>query len=117
MTTPANWPPPAVGQPAPGPAWGQPVPSGEPILTRTYRGKVEEATAQFQVDAAILAQHGYVPISQIYAPGSWGAGAFIIALILLLFVVGILVLLYLLMVKPAGSLTVTYQLQAPRQTQ
>jgi hypothetical protein len=71
--------------------------------------------AQFQADAALLAQQGYVPISQVYTPGSWGLGAFIIAVVLLLFLVGILVLLYLLMVKPAGMLTVTYQLQPKTQ--
>ena len=109
----ATWPPPRIESSQPGPSWGRPafVPSGEPILVRSYGGKPEVANALFAAEAAALAEHGYVPISQVYAPGSWGAGAFIIALLLLLFVVGILVLLYLLMVKPAGTLMVTYQLR------
>lgn len=117
MTQPV-WPPPPKGLPTSGPAWGQPVPAGTPIVTRVYRGRPEQAMAMFLADAEIMARQGYVPISQVYTPGSWGVGAFIIALVLLFVVVGLLVLLYLLMVKPAGMLTVTYQLQpAASQTQ
>lgn len=79
------------------------------IVVRTYKGKPNDAMAAFQRDAASMAQSGYRPIAQTYAPGSWGAGAFIIALLLCLFLIGILIFIYLLIVKPAGTLTVTYQ--------
>jgi hypothetical protein len=51
-------------------------------IVRTYRGNQNEATRLFQSDAATLATEGYFPISQSWAEGSWGCGAFIVALLL-----------------------------------
>lgn len=65
----------------------------------------------FQEDAAEMASHGYFPTSQSWAPGSYGCGAFLLALILFVFVIGILIFIYLLMVKPEGTLSVTYELR------
>ena len=83
-----------------------------PIVVRTYRGSQSSATNAFQNDAARLAAQGYVPISQSWAPGSWGCGAFLVALLLCLLLIGILVFIYMLIVKPAGTLTVTYEYRA-----
>lgn len=78
-------------------------------IVRAYRGKQQaDAVAWFEEDAAELAPSGYVPTSQSWAPGQWGAGAFIVALLLVFILVGILVFIYMLLVKPAGTLTVTY---------
>jgi len=56
-----------------------------------------------------MAAANYVPVAQSWAEGSWGCGAYLLGLVLiLLFGIGILVLLYLLIVKPDGTLTVTY---------
>ncbi len=52
-------------------------------------------------------------MSQVWAEGSWGCGAFLVALFLCIFLVGILIFVYLIVVKPAGTLTVTYVLQMP----
>jgi len=81
------------------------------ILTRTYRGKPEEATRLYNADAAQLAPMGYVPISQQYVPGTWTCGQFLLALVLAFVLVGILIFIYMLLVKPAGVLTVTYELR------
>ena len=87
-----------------------------PIIVRVYRGaQQEDATRDFQVDAANLAQSGYQPTSQSWAAGQWGCGAFLFALLLCIILIGILVFAYMLIVHPSGTLTVTYAWQAPAQ--
>lgn len=91
-----------------------PVASGArpPILVRTYAGKdASQAAIAFQMDAPQMAAAGYYPVSQSWAGGSWGAGAWLLALLLLILLIGIFVIIFLLVVKPDGTLTVTYQLQ------
>jgi len=68
--------------------------------------------ADYQADAARLAAQGYFPISQSWAPGSYGCGAFLLALLLCVVLIGILVFIYMLIVKPAGTLSVTYEFRA-----
>lgn len=79
------------------------------IVVRTYKGTQEQAIAAFQDDAHKMAAQGYIPVSQTWAPGSWGCGGFILALLLCLIVIGFIALIYMLIVKPDGSLTVTYE--------
>jgi hypothetical protein len=82
------------------------------VLVRLYRGRAQEdAVRAFQVDATNLAALGYKPVAQQWMQGSWGVGAFIVALLLCLVIVGLFAFLYLLIVKPAGTLTVTYELR------
>lgn len=81
------------------------------VIIRTYTGSQDSATAQFQTDSAKMAAQGYFPTSQSWAPGSYGCGSFILALLLCVIVVGVLVFIYMLLVKPAGTLTVTYERQ------
>jgi hypothetical protein len=83
----------------------------QPVLVRLYKGSQDQAMQAFQRDASVLAPLGYVPMSQSWAPGSWGCGAFLVALLLCIVLVGIVVFIYLLVVKPPGTLTVTYHLQ------
>ena len=83
------------------------------IVVREYKGKLREATTLFQQDATRMAAAGYYPTSQVYQPGSWGMGAFLIAILLFLVLIGILVFLYMIIVKPAGTLVVTYQWRPP----
>jgi uncharacterized protein UPF0547 len=68
--------------------------------------------ADYQADAARLAAQGYFPISQSWAPGSYGCGAFLLALLLCVILIGILVFIYMLIVKPEGTLSVTYEFRA-----
>lgn len=83
---------------------------------RTYRGGPRETAEAFQRDAAQLKTRGYVATHQIYTPGSYGCGAFLLALILFLILIGILIFIYMLIVKPAGTLVVTYEYQPDERT-
>lgn len=79
------------------------------VVVKTYRGTEQGASAQFQADAGKLAAQGYYPTAQVWAPGTYGCGAFLVALILSFVFVGVLIFLYMLLVKPDGTLTVTYE--------
>lgn len=85
----------------------------QPVIVRTYKGSQSSAARKFEDDARRLATDGYHPITQSWAQGSWGCGAFIVALILCLLIIGILIFIYMLLVKPAGTLTVTYEYREP----
>jgi hypothetical protein len=85
------------------------------VVIKTYRGKQAAAAAAFRADAERMAAEGYSPVSQTWAQGSYGCGAFLLALLLCIIVIGILIFVYMLIVKPPGVLTVTYELrQIPR---
>jgi hypothetical protein len=96
------------GEPAPG--------DDEPrvlrrVVVRVYAAPQQsDAVAAFQSDSSELAEYGYRPVSQSWAQGQWDAGAWIIALLLCVVLIGFLVFAYMLIVKPDGTLTVTYQL-------
>jgi hypothetical protein len=66
----------------------------------------------YQADSAKMAAQGYFPTSQIWTPGEYGCATFLLALLLCLVLIGILVFIYMLIVKPDGTLTVTYELRA-----
>jgi hypothetical protein len=82
-------------------------------IVKSYSGNQQQATNAYQLDAVKMADKGYAPTSQVWAPGSYGCGTFILALLLCLILIGILIFIYMIIVKPAGALTVTYTL-APR---
>jgi hypothetical protein len=80
------------------------------VIVKTYKGSQAEATMRFEGDSTKMAAHGYFPRSQSWAPGQWATGAFIIAVLLIfLFGLGLLILGYMLIVKPDGTLTVTFE--------
>lgn len=81
-------------------------------IVKTYKGSQEEASSQYRNDATKMAQKGYTPTSQVWAAGSYGCGSFIFALLLCFILIGILIFIYMLIVKPSGTLTVTYTLAA-----
>jgi hypothetical protein len=83
------------------------------VVVKTYWGSQAAATAAFQRDAAKMAAEGYFPTSQVWLPGSYGCGAFLVALLLCIILIGILVFIYMLVVKPEGRLTVTYEYRPP----
>ena len=78
-------------------------------IVKTYTGSQSEATTAFQRDAAKMAAQGYVPTSQTWTPGEYGCGSFLVALLLCVVLIGILVFIYMLIVKPPGTLTVNYE--------
>ena len=87
-------------------AWGD-------FLVRTYRGHQQsEAIASYVRDAETLAQRGYAPAGQSWGDGQWDGGYFLIALILSLFGIGLILLAYMAIIRPDGTLCVTYRLRA-----
>jgi hypothetical protein len=86
------------------------LPEPRPLsLTVTYKGKQAEATAEMVIDAEILAEEGYVPVSQQYVAGEWTMAHWIGAFVLLVVLVGIIVLAYMVANRPPGALTVVYE--------
>ena len=83
-----------------------------PTLVRVYVGaQLSDAVRVFEREASALASLGYQPTTQSWAAGRWGRGAFFTALLLTVVLVGLLMLAYLLVAKPDGTLTVTYALR------
>ena len=74
-----------------------------------YHGKQQaDAAASFQRESEVLGQAGYRPTTQSWGQGQWGCGAWLVALALCILLIGILVFLYMVIVHPDGTLTVTY---------
>jgi hypothetical protein len=81
------------------------------ILARVYPGFHEAAVELFQMDAELLAEHGYFPVGQSYAEGRWRTGFVILVIIACLFVIGLPFLAYMVAAHPPGTLAVTYELR------
>ncbi|MGA3372907.1 MAG: zinc ribbon domain-containing protein [Terracidiphilus sp.] len=82
------------------------------VIVRRYIGSQDGAMETYQSDSVKMAAEGYFPTSQVWTPGEYGCGAFLLALLLCVVLIGILVFLYMLIVKPDGTLTVIYELRA-----
>jgi len=82
------------------------------VVIKTYKGSQSAAAALFQADATKMAAQGYVPTSQTWAPGAYGCGSFLVALALCVVLIGIVIFIYMALVKPDGILSVTYELRA-----
>ena len=82
-------------------------------VVREYKGKQQkDANGEFTREAQQFSALGYTVMSQSWAQGQWGCGAWLVALFCILLVgLGLLILAYMLIVKPAGTLTVTYTLK------
>ena len=80
-------------------------------IIEEYRGSESQARKKFLKDAEKKARKGYCPVSENYTPGKYGVLAFLFALILCFVFIGILVFIYMIVVKPPGVLTVTYEYQ------
>jgi len=85
---------------------------GEEVILRTYwASKPIDAITWFQRDLDNLVEHGYVPATQSWAQGEWGVGSFLIALVLTPFGIGVVIFLFLVVVRPVGTLTATFVLR------
>jgi hypothetical protein len=82
------------------------------VIVRRYIGSQDGAMETYQDDSAKMAAQGYFPTSQVWTPGEYGCGTFLLALLLCVVLIGILIFIYMLIVKPSGTLTVTYELRA-----
>ncbi len=83
--------------------------SKEKQIVKYYFGREVDAKTLFRIDASKAAEKGYYPISEDWTPGEYSAGDFIIAVLLMFVLIGFLVFLYMLIVKPKGRLMVTYE--------
>ena len=82
------------------------------FLVRTYPGRQQsEAIATFVKDADTLAQRGYAPVSQSWGDGQWDGAFFVLALVLSLFGIGLILLAYMAIIRPSGTLCVMYRLR------
>ena len=80
-----------------------------PVFVRIYQGRPEVAASDFANEVQIFALHGYLPVSQVWAPGAWNGTTVASAVFLSIFGVGLLILGYMLVASPGGVLTVVYR--------
>jgi hypothetical protein len=86
------------------------------IIVKSYRGDHAKANQLFMNDAVHMGAKGYTPVAQTYVPGTYSCMEFGLALLACLIVIGIIIFIYMIIVKPSGTLTVTYKLKDPIQT-
>jgi len=85
----------------------------EQIIIERYKGSVAKTNMEYEKRSKKLLAEGYIIKYQTYQQGSWGCGAFLVALLLCFIIVGFLAFIYMLIVKPEGELTVTYEYKKP----
>ena len=78
-------------------------------ITRFYKGDKFSAYSQFELDKVNASKDDYYPISEKYIECKYTGGDFISALFLCLFLIGFLIFLYMLVVKPKGKLIVIFE--------
>ena len=76
---------------------------------RRYKGSESVANRKFDEDIKKMAALGWVPTGKNWVPGAYSGGDFVVAILLCFILIGILVFIYMLVVKPDGTLTVTYE--------
>lgn len=96
------------------------TPGRTPAMVRVYRGDAGAVAREYQRDAAIWIERGYIPDSQTYIVGSRptaatlaiGAGLWLVLMgivfMLALALVGAIFIIAGALAKKPGSLTVTY---------
>ena len=80
-------------------------------IVKSYKGRQEVAQKAYLKDAEKLLKKGYFPSDDRWEEGKWGGGSFFVALLLCFVLIGIIVFIYMALVKPPGTLTVTYALR------
>ena len=79
-------------------------------MVRTYQGPHNHAVALFKAEARELEKDHYSAGTPTWVADQYDCGAFLVALLLCIFLIGILIFIYMLIVKPDnGTLTVSYQ--------
>jgi hypothetical protein len=80
------------------------------IMVRSYGGQNQgEAATRYAEDALRLADEGWVAVTQTWVADDWNPAAYIAALVLVIFVIGIFLLIVMALIKPTRTLLVTYQ--------
>ena len=73
-----------------------------PTLSRAYRERSDADIKRIRaLDAAQLASRGYFPLSEGFVPGQWRPIDWLVAILF-----GLIWVIFLLVVKPAGTVTV-----------
>ena len=86
------------------------------LVVRNYGAKnVDHAAQLFAEDSRVFTLQGYAPVGQAWAQGQWDGGQYAVGCLLSFVGIGLVLLLYMLIVKPGGVLTVTYEMQRPEQ--
>lgn len=82
-------------------------------IIKEFKGS--EAASRKQMDrySEKMKKKHYRPVSDNYTEGKYGALEFLVALLLCFVLIGFVIFLYMLFVKPSGTLTVTYEYQDP----
>jgi hypothetical protein len=63
-----------------------------PVVSANYTSNSHaEASRSFQADSATAARFGYFPTSQQWIQGQWGRGAFLVAVLLFIVLIGLLI--------------------------
>lgn len=81
-------------------------------IVKTYKGSPQKAQEMFLKDRQKMAKKGYFPVSENFIPGAWTGGQFLLGLLLCLMLIGIILMIYMVIVKPKGQLVVTYEQKA-----
>ncbi len=82
---------------------------GDPaVVVRLYRASQKEAFSIFGREAPIFEDGGYGVESVTWAPGEWDAPIAMGAALLILVGIGILIIAYMLVARPPGTLVVIF---------
>jgi hypothetical protein len=80
------------------------------VIVRTYGGRnQQDAALLYAKDAPALAADGWRPTTVVWVADDWSWPAYLVALILVIFVIGIFLLILMGVVKPVRTLLVTYE--------
>lgn len=86
---------------------------GDPaVVVRLYRASHREAFETFGREAPIFEAGGYGVESVTWAPGEWDASVAMVAALLILIGIGILIIAYMLVARPPGTLVVIFSREA-----
>lgn len=85
---------------------------GEEVILRTYWAqRPADAIRWYQRDLDDLVDHGYLPTGHSWAPGEWTFAPFLVGILLAPLGIGVVLLIYLAVLRPDGTLTATFVLR------
>jgi hypothetical protein len=85
------------------------------VIVRTYGGQnQQDAALLYAKDAPILAADGWAPTAVVWVADEWSTLAYLLAVILVIFVIGIFLLIVMGLFKPVRTLMVTYERRPER---
>jgi len=79
------------------------------IVIKNHTGIHNQIVYNFKRDHEEISKEGYSLKSQIFIPGSYTTGNFIICALLCLIIIGVIGFIYMALIKPEGTLITTYE--------